>query len=175
MPSRRLVLGFALAAPTGLAGCGWRPLYADAETGPADAELRAIRVAPIAERTGQRLELKLRDALNPTGIPTPTRYELKTILAVARSALGIQTQGLATRGKIDGYASYTLSEIRTGKVLLNNSTHSFDSFDIEPNEYASVVAEDDARTRVATELSREIVARLSLYMQRRAAEGAKPG
>ena len=29
-----------------LAGCGWAPLYANRETGPADADLRAIKVSP---------------------------------------------------------------------------------------------------------------------------------
>ncbi|MBV9018252.1 MAG: hypothetical protein JO058_21585, partial [Alphaproteobacteria bacterium] len=59
MGSRRLLL-LALAAAAGLPGCGWTPLYADLETGPADAELRAIKVSPIPERIGQRLALGLR-------------------------------------------------------------------------------------------------------------------
>jgi hypothetical protein len=157
------------------AGCGWQPLYADPQTGPADAQLRAIRVAPIAERTGQRLELALRHAFNPTGIDTPTRYELKTTLAVSRADLGVQAQGLATRSKIDGFATFVLSDLRTGKPLLTDTTHSFETFDVEPNGYATIVNDNDARARVAEELSREIVARLTLFMQRRAVEGAGPG
>ncbi len=167
-PGRRQLLRLAFGAPLLASGCGWEPLYADRQTGPADAELSAIRVAPIRERIGQRLETLLRNALNPTGAPTPARYELRTTLAVTRSALGIQTQGLATRGKIDGYATFALVDIHSGKALLNSTTHSFDSFDIEPNGYATVVAADDARRRVATELSSEIVARLTVFLQRRA-------
>ena len=165
----------ALLLPLLAAGCGWHPLYAAPQTGPADAELRAIRVDPISERTGQRLELALRRAFNPTGIESPTRYELKTTLAVARADLGVQAQGLATRSKIDGYATFVLSDLRTGKQLLKDSTHTFDTFDVEPNGYATVVNDNDARARVAEELSREIVTRLILFMQRRAAEGATAG
>jgi LPS-assembly lipoprotein len=167
------LLALAIALPALLSGCGWRPLYADAQTGVADAELRAIRVDPIAERTGQELELALRNLFNPNGIDTPQRYELKTTLAVARSELGIQSQGLATRSKIDGYATFVLSELKTGKQLFKDSTHSFDTFDVEPSGYATVVNDNDARERVAEELSREIAIRLTLFLQRRAAEGAK--
>src|SRR6266404_3123124 len=77
-----------------LGGCGWTPLYADLETGPADEEVRAIRVAPISERIGQKLALALRQSLNPTGEPTPQRYLLHTTLQTQRQDLGIQTQGL---------------------------------------------------------------------------------
>ncbi len=49
LPRRRIRLGWALALagmlPIALAGCGWTPLYADRETGPADEELRAVKVA----------------------------------------------------------------------------------------------------------------------------------
>ncbi|HJU16146.1 MAG TPA: LPS assembly lipoprotein LptE [Stellaceae bacterium] len=169
MSGRRAVLLLLAAAPLALSGCGWRPLYADPQSGPTDAALRAIRVAPIAERIGQRLELRLRDALNPTGIPAPQRYVLRTTLAIFRSDLGIQSQGLATRGKLDVYATFFLVDLPTGHVLLTNTAHSADGFDISANEYATIVAEDDARTRIVGELAQDIMTRLSLFLQRRTA------
>jgi hypothetical protein len=48
--------------------------------------------------------------------------------------------------------------------------HTAESFDIVANEYASVVAEEDARIRAVEELRRDIIARLTLFFQRRAAE-----
>jgi len=167
-----LVFGMPLL----VSGCGWTPLYADTEETPANTELRAIRVDPIAERIGQKLEIALRNSLAAAGEPTPKRYRLHTTLAVSRQDLGIQAQGLATRGKVDVYATYVLSDLQSGAVLLNNSTHSANDFDINANEYATVVGEVDAGTRTVEELDREIVARLTLFMQRRVAEGAaKPG
>jgi hypothetical protein len=172
MHTRRGALGFVLLAPLAAAGCGWTPLYADVETGPADAELRAIRVDPIPERVGQRLALALRRSLNPTGIPTPMRYVLHTTLAVARSDLGIQSQGLGTRGRVDLSATVILADAKAGAPILTASIHTADSFDIVANEYASIVAEEDARNRAADELRRDIVDRLTLFMQRRiAAQG----
>src|SRR5215472_11343331 len=115
-----MVLGVALA---GLGGCGWAPLYADAETGPADAELQAIKVAPISERIGQKLALALRQSLNPSGEPTPQRYQLNTALTTARQDLGIQTQGLGTRGRLDAFANFNLRDSASGAELLRGTSH----------------------------------------------------
>jgi LPS-assembly lipoprotein len=151
-------------------GCGWEPLYGDIETEPASAELRAIKVDPIAERIGQRLAIALRNSLNPTGEPTTQRYQLSATLTTYLSNLGIQSQGLATLGQIDAYATYKLVELKTGSVLLTNTVHVANSFDLNPNQYSTIVGEDDARNRSVAELDQEIVTRLTAFLQRRAAE-----
>jgi LPS-assembly lipoprotein len=172
VPGLGIVLGLGLLL---LGSCGWAPLYADPETGPADEELRAIRVAPIPERVGQQLELALRQSLNPTGEPIPQRYLLKTTLRTVRQDLGIQTQGLGTRGRLDAYANFALSDIKTNANLFSAFSHVAESFDILANEYSNVVAENDARTRAVEEIRRDIMIRLTVFLQRRAAEPpAKP-
>jgi LPS-assembly lipoprotein len=168
-----IVLGLSAA---GLGGCGWAPLYADPETGPADEELRAIRVGTIPERIGQRLAMGLRESLNPTGEATKQRYVLQTTLQTVRLDLGVQTQGLGTRGRLEAYANFILTDSQSGAQLLTGSSHASESFDILGNEYSNVVAEDDARTRTVEEMRRDIVSRLTLFLQRRVAErAATPG
>jgi LPS-assembly lipoprotein len=169
------MLGWVFGLLCVLAGCGWTPLYADRETGPADEELRAVKVAPVPERIGQRLALALRNSLNPEGVPTPQKYVLNTTLQTARSDLGIQSTGIGTRGKLDVTANFTVADLKTGAGLLNNSSHVAESFDIVANEYASLVAEDDARTRAVEELRRDMLTRLTLFFQRRAAGTKPPG
>jgi hypothetical protein len=154
----------------GLGGCGgWTPLYADIEAGPADASLRAVAVVPIPERIGQKLALALRESLNPAGIPTPPRYTLRTTLQTVRSNLGVQSFGLGTRGKLDIYANYLLTDNKTSAQLLAATSHVAESFDILANEYAALVAENDAGTRAVEELRRDIVNQLTVFLQRRAA------
>ena len=54
--------------------------------------------------------------------------------------------------------------------------HVANSFDLNPNQYSTIVGEDDARVQTVAELDQEIVTRLTLLMQRRAAEKSpKPG
>jgi LPS-assembly lipoprotein len=165
--ARRRFLGLALGLPAALAGCGWEPLYADHETEPASADLRAIQVSPINERIGQRLEMGLRNSLNPANEPTPKLYLLKVTLVVSFADTGITSEGLGTRGTVQGSASYNLTDIKTNKVLQTSSLHAYESFDIQANGYSTVVAQDDASTRIAEELRREIVTRLTLYMQKK--------
>src|SRR5205807_10150934 len=105
MIARRSLMAVVVGtAALGLSGCGWTPLYADRESEPADAELRAIKVDPIPERIGQKLAWALRESFNPTGIATPQRYRLRTLLTTARADLGIQSTGLGSRGKFDASA-----------------------------------------------------------------------
>jgi LPS-assembly lipoprotein len=172
MHTRRGVVGLMLLAPLVSAGCGWEPLYADRESGPADTELQAIRVDPIPERIGQRLELALRRSLNPDGVAATRRYVLHTTLVVTRQDLGIQSQGLGTLGRVDVHATFTLTDVKTNATVLTSASHVFDTFDIVSNEYATVVAEEDARNRTVEELRRDMVTKLTLFMQRRVAGAA---
>jgi LPS-assembly lipoprotein len=171
MPSRRWLILGALSLPT-LAGCGWEPLYADRETGPADEELRAIRVRPISDRIGQRLELALRNSLNPDHEEITARYSLGVVLSVSKSDLGVQSQGLGTRGEIGATATYILTDLKAGSQLQTGTVHAAESFDIQANGYSTVVAQDDALVRTVEEMRREIVARLTLFMQHRKAVAA---
>jgi LPS-assembly lipoprotein len=139
--------------------------------GPADAALRGVRVAPIAQRIGQKLELGLRESLNAGGEPARQRYLLRTTLIVQRNDLGVLTSGAGTRGRLDVFADYSLSDIASGAQLTAGRSHVAESFDILANGYANVVAEDDARTRAVEELRRDLLERLTLFFQRRAAVG----
>ena len=170
MPASAAIVAVALSA---LCGCGWVPLYADPQSGPASAELRAIRVEPISDRIGQRLELALRTSLNPTGEPTKERYRLQTSLRFSLSALGLVSQGTSTIGRVDLTATYRLLDSKDSAVLLTNTVHSQNSFALNPNQYSTEVAEYDAAVRSVVELNDEIVTRLTLFLQRRAST-AKP-
>ncbi|HXP02760.1 MAG TPA: hypothetical protein VN808_01485 [Stellaceae bacterium] len=149
-----------------LAGCGgWEPLYASRDTGPADAALQAIKVAPIPERVGQNLEFGLRNSFNPNNAPGPQLYTLNVTVATSLQNLGIQSQGIGTRGEVQLVATYRLIDIKTGKLLQIGTIHANDSFDIQANGYSTVVAQNDAYTRCVEQTRREIVARLTLFLQ----------
>src|SRR5437899_10722498 len=100
MALRRVLYGCALTLALVLGGCGFEPVESDREAA-TDDELRAIRVAPIAERIGQKLALALRESLNPGGLPAAQGYSLRVTLRTVRADLGVQTQGFGTRGRLD--------------------------------------------------------------------------
>ena len=118
----------------------------------------------------------MRNSFNPSGEPTPPRYVLSTSLISVLSNLGIQSQGLATLGQIDAVATITLVDVQKNATLLTNTIHVANSFDLNPNQYSTIVGADDARNRCVAELDQEIVTRLTMFMQRHIAEkAAKPG
>jgi hypothetical protein len=170
MAGRRSVLALIVCLALPLSGCGWERLYADPETGPTSADLRAIKVLPISERIGQRLEMALRNSLNPRGEPTPVRYTLSTTLVYSLSNLGLQSQGTATLGQIDLHSTSSLTDVKTGQNLLTISLHEQNSFELNPNQYSTIVGEDDAQLRTVAELNQEIVRRLNLFMEQRAVQ-----
>ena len=82
---------------------------------------------------------------------------------------------MATLGQIDVTATYRLVDLQTGGILLTSTVHVANSFDLNPNQYSTIVGEDDAGVRSVAELDQEIVTRLTLFMQRHIAEkSAKP-
>lgn len=165
MTPRRLLCAALIALGPGLAGCGWEPIYADHETRPATAALQAIKVNPIPERVGQQLEMGLRSAFNPTGAPVKERYGLNVTLEKSLYSTGIQSQGLGTRGEVHIIARFVLTDLATKKVVQSGFVHSTDTFDIQANGYSTVVAQDDAARRDVEEIRREIIARLTVYLQ----------
>lgn len=173
MRSRRAFLAGGIAACIGaLTGCGWEPLYADRAAGPADAELAAIKVAPIPERVGQRLALQLRQWLNPSGTPVPSRYLLNTLLQTSRLDLGVLPSGFGTRAQVAMSTTFTLVDIATGAALITGVSHAAESFDIVANYYSNVVAEENARERAVEEIRRDMVSQLTTFLQRRVAPAA---
>jgi LPS-assembly lipoprotein len=173
MAAHRVVLALGAVLALSLPSCGWQPLYADPQSGPASADLRAIRVDPIPERIGQRLEIALRNSFNPTSVPPTPRYRLQTTLSVVLADLGLQTQGTSSLGELDVIATYHLLDIHSGALLTTGTVHVQNSFTLNPNQYSTVVGQQDAAVRCVVELNQEIVTRLTLFMQRRAAQEAK--
>jgi LPS-assembly lipoprotein len=175
LPGPPAPLAIVIALLFALAGCGWAPLYANPQSGPASADLRAIRVDPIGDRIGQRLEMALRNSLNPTGEPTKARYRLQTGLSYTLSNLGLISSGTATFGRVDLTATYHLIDLKDGTTLLTNTVHTQDSFVLNPNQYSTVVAENDSAVRGVVQINEEIVTRLTLFLQsRHAAPPPKP-
>jgi LPS-assembly lipoprotein len=162
---RRLLLGvLALGFATTLAGCGFEPLYgnhgADANI---NAELAQVRVAPIANRTGQMLYNRLRDRLNPRGRPAEPRYVLEITILERGEELLLEPNETASRTSLELTALFQLREIESGATALKGQSRSTISYDIQNSQYATISSEQDVRDRATKQLSDDISTRLALY------------
>jgi LPS-assembly lipoprotein len=154
-----------LLAPLALGACGFHPLYGEAPAGPEEPQLASIRVLSIPNRMGQQLALTLRESFNPRGEDAKQLYVLSTLLTQSRVDLGIQRDATSTRGRTDAYATITLTEIKSNKVIYTGRLQSTSYFNILQDGYAAQVAEDDARERMVRDLAVEIQTRLALVLR----------
>ena len=156
--------GALLGASLLLAGCGFHPLYADRDRNGFDADLASIKVNTIADRQGQLLAIALRDALNPTGAQVGTRYTLDVSLESIRQDIGLRADGTASRSEIAMTAKFVLKDIKANQAVLQGTTHSVSSYNVLTDNYATVVASQNAEQGTVQEVGDDIFVRLQLYV-----------
>ena len=161
-PFRALAVVLVVAV---LGGCGFRPLYG--KTGGDHQEvagdLSSVAIAPIPDRLGQELRNHLLDLLTPTGGPTDPIFTLRVRVKERIDDLAIDNQGLATRANLRLEATYTLVKDETGESVLNGKGLAVSSYNLVSNDYSNLTAENDARSRAALHIARQIRARLGAH------------
>ena len=165
---RRLLLVGLL----GLAACGFQPLYGQhgVSGGSATEELAAIRIVPIANRTGQMLYNELRDRLNPRGTPSSPRYALTVTVTEQIEELAFRGDETATRANLRLVADYVLhravSESSSGnsEAVTEGRARIATAYDILESQFATVISIEDARARSVKALSEDLQARLAVAL-----------
>lgn len=170
MTAPRLAVLCLLLLPM-LAGCGFRPIYAQNDRATSTA-LAAVRVDRIAERSGQELRIKLQDLFDPTGQQPNKTYALAVSLLLQTYSTSIRTDGTASRNNYDVRATFILTDIASGKPVLDGTAHAISSYNVLRSDYATASSENDARRRTVSELAASIQAQLAVFFDR---AGAKPG
>ena len=168
---RTIVIGLLVAAT---AGCGFQPLYGGGKKGRATVELASIQIQPIADRSGQLLRNELFDLLNPYGSPARPLYRLRVTMSEAKSELAVKKSEIATRANLMITASYILFDAENSQSVFSGSSSVVGSYNVLDSEYATLIAEKDARSRVIPEIARDIQTRLSVYFRLRKPAATPP-
>jgi len=165
----RLALAVALAGA--LAGCGFEPLYGrpDGRPSPVAAELAGIQVAPIADRRGQLLRDALEERLTPSGEPARPAFTLGVTLEESIETLVFRRDASPTRANLSLTAEYRLRPAGAEGVVTGGRARTVIGYNISGAEFATLVAEGDARERAVRELAIEISARLASHFAQAAA------
>ncbi len=166
MWSRRALLGGLLLA----GGCGFRPLY-----GPTASEERAatvlagVQVANIPERSGQLLRQALMRRLDPAGLGSAPRHELRVALAVESEPIGFRRDGVPSRiaqprrGRSGGWWRSARRRAR----LARGQERSFDAYNIPDGQFFAADASREAmERRLMEQLAERIVLRLAATLGR---------
>jgi LPS-assembly lipoprotein len=169
----RAVAALAIAALTG--GC-FQPLYG--EQSPTGApvlreQLSAVEVLQISAPSGTdeaRIAVEIRNALlydlTGGGYAAPPTHRLKISIASTRVSIIVDVN--TSRPDVANYglnASYTLTEIATGKIVVTGTTFARVSYDIPGQEqrFARVRGLRDAELRAAKVIADNVRSRLASY------------
>ena len=161
LTGRTLRAGLGLALMLGLAGC-IHPLYGQNGV---SAQLAEIQVAPIPDRVGHYLAEELKFQTDGSGMPPDPRYRLEVKVTENVGGLIVNLRTLSSdAAAVNLSASYTLTEIATGKVIYSGGASANASYDRSEQRYANVRAARDAEIRAANVLADQIRTRLGIVL-----------
>ena len=166
-----LLTGAAAAAAAPLGGCGFRPLYGDANattassTGGArvDQQMAGIHIDAISNREGQQLHNALRDRFNPLGQPADSPYTLAVNLTILTYGALSKRDLSATRRNVELNAYYSLRDNADKVVMSDRSviTTGYDEFD---DPFNDISAYRDTIRRGTLQLADQIRTRVAVFM-----------
>ncbi|MFO1128905.1 MAG: LPS assembly lipoprotein LptE [Rhodospirillales bacterium] len=170
---RAAIATLAVALALGTGGCGFHPLYAppsagDGADGGADRavadDLASISISPISNRQGQELRNRLDRLLHTPGTNgSPGKYVLNVALGEFQQSLAIRATGLATRTNLYMSATYNMVDSATGGAVLTGSSVAIASYDLLDQDFATITAINDARTRTLERIAGDIRNRLAVH------------
>ena len=152
----------ALLLAAGLSGC-FQPLYGEAAHPGLVADMRAIEVAPIANRIGHFLAEDLIADLNGTGQTAPQpKYRLIVTVSTGTQTPTVNSEiNVASSATMTGDAKYTLVKVDGGAEIVKGVASVAAAYDRTTQRYADLRAARDAEIRIARTLSSEISLRLA--------------
>lgn len=162
----RALAALLLIAATGLAGCGFAPLYAQPGV---VSNLAAIDVQAPQGRTGFLIREHLDDVFAKNRALQPA-YHMQLELAEQRLPRGVRVDNVATRYEYVLVATYALTAVPSGSVAKRGTVRVELTYDSADQPYASVAAQQDAQDRAAEEAARRIQLELAAWL----ANGAPP-
>jgi LPS-assembly lipoprotein len=158
-----------------LQGCGFSPMYAtasDSGTNPEMADLAAITVGAIPDRSGQELREALQERFQLGGVGIARRYDLDVIYAFSEQGIGIQPDTSVTYQRVIGIANWTLrSQDPHHTTLTTGKARAVDGFNfIDEQFFDSTLEDEKVHARIAIQIADQITLQLASYFKRHPAK-----
>lgn len=152
MSSDRISRRFVLLGLTGLAGCGFAPIYGDDN---------ALTGQVAFDTPNSVLGFDIRDQLQRRlGSPASAPYRLTIRAETRERAATITAQGDNARFNITGAADWALTTADGGLPVTSGRVEAFTSYSASGSTVATQSARDDAQARLAIILADLVVNRL---------------
>jgi LPS-assembly lipoprotein len=175
-----LCLTLVMLGSVSLTGCGFEPVYGGRSGEATRSTLAAIKIAPIKTtvprgeinsapsentRLGQLLRNELENRFARGGVEQ-ARYRLEVTLIKRASELAVQSNDSVTRLKLDVHARFTLIDTAKDHSLYSGNSRALGSYNVVQSQFATVISEQDAERRAASDLAADIEDLLIAYFQR---------
>lgn len=156
-----------VAALTVLAACGFQPIYGSRGTPGTQIKTASIEVGIIKDRHGQQLRNFLLDRINPGGTPQSPNYTLTVALTSGKVFLAFKKSQISTRANLNFVAVFNLKGKNQylGESFSGTSKITV-SYNILSSHFATLIAEENARTRAVKELGTDISNRIAAFIRR---------
>jgi LPS-assembly lipoprotein len=158
---RRAGLALLLGAALWVPGCALTPVYSGGSSSAPATLMTQIDVAAIPDRSGFLVRQALVEQFGTT-VADP-RYRLEVELDDQILAFGVRGDNSAARERRTLRARYRLVANASNAVLVDATATSDAGIDRVSSNYAVVAAETTALERLATDISRQIAARIARY------------
>jgi LPS-assembly lipoprotein len=162
-------LAFAAFAGLGAGGCGFHPMYGGEAGANVSDVMKAVDVAAIPSRTGQRLRNELIFGATGGGAASAPVYRLDVALRESTRNALVTQQGAATSNVIELDAEYRLVRLKDNEIVFKGWSNSQASYNLvgstglAGSTYGDVRAAVDAENRAARSLADTIKTRLAAY------------
>ena len=154
-----------------LTGCGFSPVYWQDGTDFLEKTAQ-VSIAPIPEYSGRILTQALKDNLNPKNIDAPKNYTLTVkINETIDKDQGVLGDKTSTRATFYLKAFYFLKA--GDKELLSSIASATSSYNILPDPYSTVTAEQAVRERLLKILANDISVQITAYFKHEEASQKK--
>lgn len=156
----------ALVALTSLNACGFRPLYTEDRRGHSTAaDMARVDVELINDRVGQVTRNALIETLTPRGPIEQPLYDLRVDVTESTSEQGFTKDNEATIADYRIEATYHLIRKTDSKVLRKGILRAQTSYNIVDSDFASIEAEEAARTDAARNLAQQIANQVAIGLR----------
>jgi LPS-assembly lipoprotein len=159
----RLLALTAYATVAVLGGCGFEPLMGQSNHPHVQSGLERIRIAPIADRSGQILRNYLLDGLTPRGLQGSDLYVLTVTLIEPRREVAIRRDDTASRLGYTAAVSFVLYERSTESRVFGGASLSETTYEVTSSEFATLSSQASARDRALQEVSMDIRQQLATF------------
>ena len=142
--------------------CDYRPLYGG-QTPMVSAKMAQVRIAPIAERSGQKLRNLLIDRIYQNGVPEQPTWQLQITLQESKFNNDIDRTDTATRTQIILQAQADLIDTSNKKIVWSRSNRVITGYNILISPFGTLINEDNASDRAISDLADDVTTQLGLF------------